>query len=613
MDQTKMNSPVAAARGLCGWFGTQANPGRHAAMLDRLGNGPHATAAGLRAAALGLLGTGETLIEQEGMATALIGHPRLGDAATQSPAAIQALAQRVTSDGPGALAQLHGDFAIAILDEARGKVTLAVDRMGIRNLVYTVRGTTLLFGTSLDALAAHPDVDTSLSMQALYDYVYFHVVPGWDTIFRNCRRVPPGHCLIFEDGKARIEPYWQMRFTELSAAGVEEQAQQLRQVLESCTARAAEGARTAAFLSGGTDSSTVSGYLAKASQGPAQTYSIGFEVAAYDELEYARLAARHFGNEHREYYVTPADVTADAPRIAASYDQPFGNASAVAAYRCALFARNEGVERMLAGDGGDELFGGNARYARHKLLAAYGAAPLALRRLAEAALLSTDLTAKLPVLRKARSYVEQARPPMPDRYENYNLLDRLGPQRVFTRDFLAQIDTGHPRTLLRDAHRPFQDNSLINQMLGIDFRFTLADSDLPKVTRMCELAGVDVAFPLLDDDLVAFSAQLPPDLKLRGRELRWFFKHALRDFLPPEVITKQKHGFGVPVGEWMQTHAPLGELARASVASLRNRGIFEPKFLDELTSKLLAEHPGYYGVMVWILMMLGLWLDDRKL
>jgi asparagine synthase (glutamine-hydrolysing) len=149
-------------------------------------------------------------------------------------------------------------------------------------------------------------------------------------------------------------------------------------------------------------------------------------------------------------------------------------------------------------------------------------------------------------------------------------------------------------------------------MLALDFKYTLADNDLPKVVRSSELAAVDVRFPLLHDDLVAFSARLPPELKLRGARLRYFFKKALRDFLPPEIITKTKHGFGMPFGRWMQSHEPLRRLALESLADLKRRDIVRAEFIDQLTGVHVKSHADYYGTMVWILMMLEQWLKQHR-
>jgi asparagine synthase (glutamine-hydrolysing) len=148
--------------------------------------------------------------------------------------------------------------------------------------------------------------------------------------------------------------------------------------------------------------------------------------------------------------------------------------------------------------------------------------------------------------------------------------------------------------------------SLINRMLALDFKYTLADNDLPKVNRSCELAGIDIEYPMLNDAVVAFSARLAPRLKLRGTRLRYFFKEALRGFLPDEIIAKSKHGFGLPVGAWLQAHQQLRQIALDSLADLKKRGIVRPQFLDELPT-YVDSHARYYGPMVWVLMMLEQW------
>jgi asparagine synthase (glutamine-hydrolysing) len=474
----------------------------------------------------------------------------------------------------------------------------------------------LVFASTLDLLRGHPEVRTELSDQGLYDYLYFHVCPGPRTIFSGLERLPAGHYMEFQ-GATASDPrhYWTMRFKPDGARPTQALEDEFVALLQDAVKESsADASSVGAFLSGGTDSSTVSGMLRRTIGAPTRTFSIGFEVQGYDEMDYARVAARHFGCEHYEYYVTPADVVDAVPRIASWYDQPFGNASAVPTYYCARLAREHGIARMLAGDGGDELFGGNERYAKQHLFGLYQRVPSALRRgLIEPALLALSADLRFAPLRKLRSYVEQARPPMPQRYQTYNLLNYLGQPKVFAPEFLASVDQGHPLALLIDGHKPYVDASLIDQMLAIDLRFILADGDLPKVTQMCAMAGVDVAFPLLDDRVVAFSATLTAEQKLRGTQLRWFFKHALRNFLPPAVLTKQKHGFGLPVGAWLVGHKPLLDLAGDSIAGLRQRGIVQPSFLDELFGARLREHAPFFGNMIWVLMMLGIWLESRGL
>jgi asparagine synthase (glutamine-hydrolysing) len=328
-------------------------------------------------------------------------------------------------------------------------------------------------------------------------------------------------------------------------------------------------------------------------------------------MQYARIAAQRFGTEHHEYYVTPDDLVRSIPAVATHYDQPFGNSSALPAFYCAQMARRDGVTRLLAGDGGDELFGGNARYAKQRVFGWYDGVPAALRKGVLEPVLERTGLGTLPLARKGRSYVEQAKVPLPDRMQMYNLLLRLGVDQVFTPEFLARVDLADPLRQQTEVWQQAQGASPLNRMLAYDWRYTLAESDLPKVCGSTQLAGVAVGFPFLDRALVDFSLQLPTDYKLKGLKLRWFFKEALRGFLPDEILAKKKQGFGLPFGVWANKHAGLRMLAADSLHSLAGRGIVRPEFITALLEEHLPAHPGYYGEMVWILMMLEQWLQGR--
>lgn len=540
-----------------------------------------------------------------------LGTPTFADTRLVELAAAQGVAaawQAAAKDGREALltaaAAARGHFAVAgrLPD---GGVFMAVDRFAVHSLCFTVRDGQLHFAERADALCgAAPELDP----QALYDYLYFHVIPSPRTVFQGVHRLPPGHVAWFADGHLEVLPYWRPHFEEPAKADFEPLAQAFRDALRGAVGRALDGSKPACFLSGGTDSSTVAGLIGQACGKAASTYSIGFDAEGYDEMAYARLAARHFGTEHHEYYVTPEDLVRGIPLAAAHQDQPFGNSSALPAYYCAKMAREDGVSRLLAGDGGDELYGGNARYAKQRVFGWYGRVPASVRRGVLEPALGMPGAARVGLLRKGRSYVEQARVPLPARNEMYNLLLRLGPAEVLTPEFLSRIDVHAPLQQQQAVWDAADAPGDLNRMLAFDWRYTLAENDLPKVRGSTQLAGIDVAFPFLDDAVLDLSLGLPVAYKLKGLKLRWFFKEALRGFLPDEILTKKKHGFGLPFGVWTTRHEGLRALAADSLHGLSARGMVRQTFVDTLLRTHLPAHPGYYGEMVWILMMLEQWL-----
>lgn len=526
------------------------------------------------------------------------------------PAAIEQAVRQGEAAARDEAARLRGAFAFGLHDTELGRSFLVVDRFAMHTLCYCVRDGALHWAERADDLAGP---GAALDPQAIFDYLYFHCIPSPRTVFEGVFRLPPGHYAWFENGRLTVAPYWVPSFDEAPGSlSFDALRDEFRQTLQQAVAQQLDGGIPACFLSGGTDSSTVAGMIGLASGQAAHTYSIGFEAEGYDEMAFARIAARHFKTEHHEYYVTPDDLVRSIPMVAQSYDQPFGNSSALPAYYCAKVARDNGVTRILAGDGGDELFGGNSRYAKQRIFGWYQQLPRAVRKLALEPLLERTTLGGLPGLKKGRSYIEQAKVAMPDRLQMYNLLLHLGVAEVLTPEFLAQVDLQAPVRLQREVWAQPRTASELNRTLAYDWRFTLADSDLPKVRGTTALAGVEVAFPFLDDALLDFSCRLPTSFKLKGLKLRWFFKEALRGFLPDEIITKKKQGFGLPFGVWATRHAPLKALAEESLHSLGTRGIVRREFIQELLDKRLAEHPGYYGEMVWILMMLEQWLRGQQ-
>lgn len=517
--------------------------------------------------------------------------------------------------GDGCLQHIGGPMAIAILDVQETSGLLAVDRMGTYAMCYANAPGGLVFGSTAESVAAHAGVGCQLSPQAIFDYLYFHFVPSPRTIFVGVNKLQPAECVVFRDGRVDRRFYWQLHYDDHARHSRQIQEERFHRLLREATSRAIDhDVDIGAFLSGGTDSSTVTGLLTELRGKGVKTYSIGFAAEGFDEMAYARISARHFKTSAHEYYVTPQDVVDTIPIIAATYDEPFGNDSAVPAYLCAKMAQADGVRVMLAGDGGDEIFGGNVRYAKQKVFEAYWLLPAMLRHnLLESLLARTSGGNSIPPLRKLRSYVQQASVPLPDRLESYNFLHRSPLTEILEAEFLAAVDTTDPLTILREVYERTASGCYVNRMMHLDLKQTLADNDLRKVSRMCDTAGVEVRFPLLDEALVEFAGELPASFKVNGLKLRHFFKRALKDFLPQETISKTKHGFGMPFGLWLRDHKPLANLVDDSLRSFQRRGIVRPDYITALLREHGTVHATYFGTMIWVVMMLERWLGERNM
>ncbi|MDX2165616.1 MAG: asparagine synthase-related protein [Deltaproteobacteria bacterium] len=510
----------------------------------------------------------------------------------------------------GCVRQLQGAFAFALWDVERARLLLATDGFGIQPLHYLVGEPGLMFGSRIAAILRAAATPPGIDPQAILHYVYFSVVPTPHTVYRGIRKLPPGHLLTYADGAMHLEPYWDVSYADAPVRLADCAPPIPRLLGDAVRAQATYGGaadRVGAFLSGGTDSSAISGLLGDALQRPARTFSIGFAEADFNEIGYARLAAERFRSEHHEYFVTAEDAAAFLPQLAAAYDEPFGNSSAIGAYYCARLARAAGVDTLLAGDGGDELFAGNTRYVANQIFERYHRVPAWFRARCFEPLLAR-LPRALPLVDKANKYVRRATLPQPRRFFSYNLLHTFDPRSIFTDDFLDAVDLDAPLALAGDHYRRPATTSMLHRLLYLDLKLAITDNDLRKVTRMGELAGVRVRYPMLDRLLVEHSGSIPAWLKLsRGRE-RHVFKHAFQGLLPPEILRKPKHGFGVPVSRWLR-QAPLRDIAHDALLgpSFAQRGYVRRSFLEQLFAWHRDDRTNFFGDTLWVFLMLELW------
>ena len=536
------------------------------------------------------------------------GRPRMGASVDAAEVARQLL-EAYLSRGASILGELRGPFSLLIVEPAAGKVLIAIDRMGIERLAWGRSKGWLAVGSSAAEVAHSLSPTPELNHQALFNFMYSHMVPAPATAFSNVGKLALGSAIEFSAAGMREFRFWEPDFERDENADIAALREKTRPLLRQGIERTGLSDRSGAFLSGGLDSSTVSGLLSEVQEKQTQVFSVGFGVAEYDEMEFARAAAKKFDLAHHVYEVTRADIVELIPRIAAAYDEPFGNSSAVPTYCCARLAKEHGIDHLLGGDGGDELFGGNERYVRHRVFELYNRVPGLLKKAVFSPLAARidPETAILP-LRKVSSYVRQAEIPLPERFESWNLIYREGADRIFTADFRRSIDPREPFDRMDEVWRSCPSDDLLDKMLWYDWKYTLADNDIRKVSRMCELAGVRISYPMLDEDFVELSMAVPSRAKIKGYELRTFFKDAVRGFVPDLVVDKQKHGFGLPFGVWLKDDRPLQDLVYGSLETLRKREIFETEFLDRVVAEHRDGHASYYGYAIWDLVMLEQWL-----
>jgi asparagine synthase (glutamine-hydrolysing) len=527
---------------------------------------------------------------------------------SQMPVA-ELLARLYLREGPDFLKLLQGAFSIALWDERLGRLILAIDPMGIKGLYWRLEADRLLFATRISAIRVAQTATSEVNRGAVLQFLLFSAVPAPVTIDHGTQKLRPGTWIGFSSGQVVEHQYWDLEYPENNNLSTSDWAQELRGAMRQAVHRNLEDCDplfTGCYLSGGTDSSSVVAFTSE-EQKPTQTFTIAFEESRYSEIEFARTTAGAFQTRHYEQFLTPQDASNAIDKIISHFDEPFANSSAIGSYYCALLARKHGVNTLLAGDGGDELFGGNERYAQDKYFSIYHFLPAWLRHGCIEPLVSllplNDGKLSLP-----RKYVRRANIPNPRRILSYGFFLSQPPEEVFAEDFLESV--GKDNWLaIPEQHfsRPITSSEL-NRILYLDIKMTLADNDLRKVSGTAELAGVRVRYPLLDKQLAELSGRIPAELKLKGFEKRFIFKQAMKEILPPKVLNKKKHGFGVPLSQWLLQEPRMKGLMQdlMSDSRTRQRGYFQPRFFDRLL-KLHVQDPSFSGEIVWYLMALELW------
>ncbi len=515
--------------------------------------------------------------------------------------------------GPRCVEKLRGMFAIAIWDARRQRLILARDRVGIKQLYYTVAGGQLVWGSELKCLLCHPAVERRLSPAAVNHFLTYLYVPAPLTIFDGINELEPAHILIAENGTVRTERYWELAYAVDRGRSVADMAAGFRERLdEAVRIRMVADVPLGAFLSGGIDSGTVVALMARHASGPVATFSIGYENGGefFDERAHARIVATRYATAHHEFVVRP-DLTDLIPRLVRAFDQPFADSSAIPNWYLAQMTRQH-VTVALSGLGGDEVAAGYERYRGVLLAERVRRVPGLVRNG-----FIRPLVERLPDSRhgshfagRLKRFVRTLDLDFDDRY--FALISAFqGAERaaLLTREMQEQIALDEPRALFTAATAPAAAADPLHRALFADLKLYLPGDLLTLTDRMSMAHALEVRVPFLDHVLLEYAATIPPELKLRGSERKHILKRAVADLLPPSVLDRRKMGFSVPLTIWFRNELRSFLEDVLSEEAVRAAGVFHyphvRRVLDEHFSRR-ANHDN----QIWGLLTFMLWHRD---
>ncbi|MBW4028285.1 MAG: asparagine synthase (glutamine-hydrolyzing) [Acidobacteria bacterium] len=507
--------------------------------------------------------------------------------------------------GTGCVNSLRGMFGFALWDAGRNRLMLARDRLGIKPLYYTSVDGVLIFGSEIKSILQHPSVVAELDIDALNNFLSMKYVPSPQTMFRGIHSLPPGFILTCDRSGIALSRYWDLSFSSQVQLSEGECAEHLDTLLrESILLHLQSDVPFGAFLSGGLDSSVVVGLMANYVSHPVNTFSVGFERqgAEISETHYARIVADHFGTRHHEVIITSADFLSHAQSVAWHLDQPIADLACFANMMLAECA-SQNVKMVLTGEGGDELFGGYARYAGERFRSLTKFIP---DWIGGSVVRASSL---LPGLRRPKLALNA----LMESDEASRLLHwfpLFGTQeklRLLSNDTLQRISSLASAEKIVGQQLVDADTSVaLHRMLYVDTKLWLPDDLLARGDKMSMAASLEARVPLLDHKLVEFAAALPPHLKIHNLTRKYLLKKVAADFLPSTIIQRKKMGFPIPISAWFRGDVKEFVSDLLSRDTVARRGLFNPDYVQTI----LKEHlrgTADRGAQLWGLVLVELW------
>ncbi|GAO34859.1 asparagine synthase [Sulfuricella sp. T08] len=519
--------------------------------------------------------------------------------------------------GEACVDRFRGMFAFALWDRNRETLFLARDRMGVKPLYYGfAQDGMLIFGSELKALTAYPACGREIDPCAIEEYFAYGYVAEPRTIYKNSYKLPPGHTLVIKRGKPMQQPreYWDVPFQPITAISEQEAQEELLRLLrESIKIRLVSEVPLGAFLSGGVDSSAVVAMMAGLSNDPVNTCSISFGDPAFNESEYAAQVATRYKTNHHVAQVDPDDFDL-IDKLAAIYDEPYADSSAIPTYRVCELARKT-VIVALSGDGGDENFAGYRRYRWHMNEERMrGLLPTPLRRPLFGMLGHFYPKADwAPKIFRAKATLEgMARDTVEGYFHIIALMNNEMRERLFSDKFKCALQGYRAVEVFHRHDTKSGRRDPLSRVQYLDIKTYLVGDILTKVDRASMAHGLEVREPLLDHKLVEWASGLPSTYKQNAGEGKFIFKKAMEPYLPNDILYRKKMGFAVPLASWFRG-GPLKEKVRSAVLGpvLAQTGYFNVDYLHELVDQHQSGLRDY-STALWTLLMFESFLRNQQ-
>ena len=508
--------------------------------------------------------------------------------------------------GAKCVEKLRGMFAFAVWNRREKSLFIARDRLGVKPLYYVhdEQGN-LFFASEIKSLLQANAIKPEINYNALPDQLANHGTSAEETLFKNVKRLLPGHILLWHDGKITIEQFWDVSFEpkqeEKSDKDFVDEWRELFK--ESVKLRLMADVPLGMFLSGGIDSSAICAMMAQMVSEPIKTFSVGFKEREANEFEYARIVSKAFKTEHHEITITPKQFFNELPNLVWHEDEPLGFIASVPLYFVSLLAQSY-VKVVLTGEGSDEILGGYGRYQKTLTLLRYGKkyetlTPNFLRNIVKNNVENLPMSQKLK-----RTFLSRSADIENLYFDNFAIFTKQMQEKLLTTETKARISEKNPYNELQNWLEQTDAQDLLDQLLYADTKTYLHEL-LMKQDQMSMAASIESRVPFLDHKLVEYTAKLPQKFKIRRKETKWILREAMKGILPEEILTRSKMGFPVPIGNWFR--GEFKHIVDEYVLGERSlsRGIFEPDFVREIVQRHNAGED--HAERLWFLVNFEIW------